>query len=175
MCPQFEDRFLKDDPSRTTLTLTEWQSEANIQLHSQPTRQFQGHMGELAGYLKELAITGNHVFLAGATKGMRDRLGSILQEYELPVSYGLESGCSNINLPLSAGFCLKEPRILVLTEQEIFGRKTISTVQKRSYNNAFLSDLRELKCGDRVVHLDHGIGEFIGFTSLNVGGEEQEV
>jgi transcription-repair coupling factor (superfamily II helicase) len=65
--------------------------------------------------------------------------------------------------------------ILVLTEQEIFGRKTIATIPKRSCNNAFLSDLRELKPGDRVVHLDHGIGEFVDFTFLTVGGEEQEV
>jgi transcription-repair coupling factor (superfamily II helicase) len=175
VCPQFEDRFLTNDPSRTTIILTEWQSEATIALHSQPTRDFQGNLGELAEYLKELSLTGNHIFLAGSTKGMRDRLGAILQEYELPVSYGLESGCRSIHLPLSSGFYLKESMITILTEQEVFGRKTMATIPKRSHNNAFLSDLRELKPGDRVVHLDHGIGEFLGFACLLIGGEEQEV
>ena len=175
VCPQFEDRFLSNDPSRTTLTLTEWQSEATIALHSQPAREFKGNLGQLAEYLKELSLNGNHVFLAGSTRGMRDRLGVILQEYELPVSYGLEAGCRSMHLPLSAGFYLKEPMILVLTEQEIFGRKTMAAVPKRSCNNAFLSDLRDLRPGDRIVHLDHGIGEFINFACLTVGGEEQEV
>jgi transcription-repair coupling factor (superfamily II helicase) len=41
--------------------------------------------------------------------------------------------------------------------------------------SAFLSDLRDMKPGDRVVHLDHGIGEFLGFGAITVGGEEQDV
>ena len=175
VCPQFEDRFLASDPSRMTLTLTEWQSEATVPLQAQPVRDFQGRLGELAEYLKELALTGHRVFLAGSTPGMRDRLGEILQEYELPVAYGTQAGCRSTHLPLSAGLYLKEPRILMLTEREVFGRKAMPTPPKRSRSNPFLSDLRDLKPGDRVVHLDHGIGEFVGFCALTVGGEEQEV
>ena len=175
VCPQFEDRFLASDPSRMTLTLTEWQSEATVPLQAQPVRDFQGRLGELAEYLKELALTGHRVFLAGSTPGMRDRLGEILQEYELPVAYGTQPGCRSIHLPLAAGCALKEPRLLVLTEREVFGRKALAAPPKRSRSAAFMSDLRDLKPGDRVVHLDHGIGEFVGFAALTVGGEEQEV
>ncbi|MDR3673308.1 MAG: transcription-repair coupling factor [Holophaga sp.] len=175
VCPQFDDRFLTQDPSRTTLTLTEWQSEATVPLQAQPAREFQGRLGELAGYLKDLALTGHRVFLAGSTPGMRDRLGEILREYELPAAYGTQAGCRSTHLPLAAGIYLKEPRILVLTEREVFGRKAMPAPPKRSRSNAFLSDLRDLKPGDRVVHLDHGIGEFVGFGSLMAGGEEQEV
>ena len=38
------------------------------------------------------------------------------------------------------------------------GRKAMKAPPKRSASAAFLSDLRDLKVGDRVVHLDHGIG-----------------
>ena len=175
VCPRFEDRFLAQDPSRTTLTLTEWQSEATVPLLAQPTREFQGRLGELAEHLKDLALTGHRVFLAGSTPGMRDRLGEILREYELPVAYGTQAGCRSTHLPLSAGVSLKEPKVLVLTEREVFGRKAMPAPPKRSRSAAFLSDLRDLKVGDRVVHLDHGIGEFVGFGALTVGGEEQEV
>jgi transcription-repair coupling factor (superfamily II helicase) len=175
VCPRFEDRFLAQDPSRTTLTLTEWQSEATVPLQAQPVREFQGRLGELGEYLKDLALTGHRVFLAGSTQGMRDRLGEILQEYELPVAYGTQAGCRATHLPLSAGLYLKEPRLLVLTEREVFGRKAMAAPPKRSRSAAFLSDLRDLKPGDRVVHLDHGIGEFVGFGALTAGGEEQEV
>ena len=175
VCPDCDDRFLAQDPSRTTLALTEWQAEATVPLLAQPAREFQGRLGELAEYLQDLALTGHRVFLAGSTPGMRDRLGEILREYELPVAYGTQAGCRGTHLPLSAGVYLKEPRLLVLTEREVFGRKALAPPPKRSRTAAFLSDLRDLKPGDRVVHLDHGIGQFEGFGALTVGGAEQEV
>jgi transcription-repair coupling factor (superfamily II helicase) len=175
VCPEFEDRFLPSDPSRTTLVLTEWQAEATVPLQAQPVREFQGRLGGLAEYLQDLVLAGHRVFLAGSTPGMRDRLGEILREYELPVAYGTQAGCRGAYLPLSAGLYLKEPKLLVLTEREVFGRKALAAPPRRSRSAAFMSDLRDLKPGDRVVHLDHGIGQFEGFGSLVVGGEEQEV
>jgi len=175
VCPEFDDRFLAQDPSRTTFTLTEWQSEATVPLQAQPAREYQGRLGELAEHLQDLALTGHRVVLAGSTPGMRDRLGEILREYELPVAYGTQPGCRALHLPLSAGVFLKEPGLLLLTEREVFGRKAMAAPAKRSRSAPFMSDLRDLKPGDRVVHLDHGIGEFVGFTALTVGGEAQEV
>ena len=175
VCPDFADRFLEKDPSRVTLHLTEFQSEATLPLQAQPAREFQGRLGELDAYLQELLATGHRIFLAGSTTGMRDRLGEILHEYELPISHGTEPGCRCLYLPLNAGVYLKEPRLLVLTEREVFGRKALPAPPKKSRVSAFLSDLRDLKPGDRVVHMDHGIGEFLGFSTLTVGGEEHEV
>jgi len=175
VCPDFEDRFLATDPSRVTGHLTEFQSEASVSLQSQPAREFQGRQGELAAYLRELMETNHRVFLAGSTPGMRDRLAELIQEYELPVSNGLDTGCRSVFLALTSGVYLKAPRILVLTEREVFGRKAMPAPPKKSRVAAFLSDLRDLKPGDRVVHMDHGIGEFTGFESLTVGGEIHEV
>jgi transcription-repair coupling factor (superfamily II helicase) len=175
VCPDFEDRFLPSDPSRPTLLLTEWQSEATVPLQAQPAREFQGRLGELGEFLQEMALADHRVVLAGSTSGMRDRLAEVIQEYELPVAYGTQAGCRAVHLPLSAGVFLKEPRLLLLTEREVFGRKAMAAPPKRSRSAAFMSDLRDLKPGDRVVHLDHGIGEFVGFTALTVGGEDQEV
>ena len=69
VCPDFDDRFLAQDPSRTTLALTEWQAEATVPLQAQPAREFQGRLGELAEYLQDLALTGHRVFLAGLHPG----------------------------------------------------------------------------------------------------------
>ncbi len=175
VCPDFDDRFLPGDPSRPTLHLTEWQSEATVPLAAQPVREFQGRIGELSEYLQDLALTGHRVFLAGSTPGMRDRLSEILREHGLPLGTGIDSGCRAIHLVLSAGVLLKEPSLVLLTEREVFGRRAVQAAPKKSRSAAFLSDLRDLKPGDRVVHLDHGIGEFLGFATLTVGGEEQEV
>ncbi|WP_005035094.1 transcription-repair coupling factor [Holophaga foetida] len=175
VCPDFEDRFAPTDPSRVTLHLTEWQNEATVPLQAQPVREFQGRLGEMAEWLRELVATEHRIFLAGSTSGMRDRLGEILAEYELPLSHGTQTGCRAVHLPLASGVYLKEPRLLVLTEREVFGRKAIQPKAQKSRMAAFLSDLRDLKPGDRVVHLDHGIGEFTGFATMTAGGMEQEV
>jgi len=212
VCPDFEDRFLETDPSRTTLSLAEWQAEATIPFTAQPAREFQGRLGELQAHLRELTDGGHRVFLAGSTPGMRDRLGEIIAEGELPLSQGTEPGCRPILLPLSAGVMIKEGRggqalpealaggqggtqrptaaiglassegpggpplnVLILTEREVFGRKAIQAKPQKSRTAAFLSDLKDLKPGDRVVHMDHGIGEFLGIGTLTVGGEEHEV
>jgi transcription-repair coupling factor (superfamily II helicase) len=175
VCPNFQDRFLAADPSRTTVLLTEWQSEATVPLQAQPAREFQGRLSELAQHLKEMALTEHRVFLAGSTSGMRDRFREILNDYELPLGSGTESGCRALHVNLSAGVYLKEPKTLVLTEREIFGRRAIQSKPQKSRSGAFLSDLRDLKPGDRMVHLDHGIGEFVGFATLTLGGEEHEV
>ena len=55
VCPDFEDRFQPSDPSRPTLLLTEWQSEATVPLAAQPVREFQGRLSEFAEHLQELA------------------------------------------------------------------------------------------------------------------------
>jgi len=176
VCPNFEDRFNQSDASRATLLLTEWQSEALAPLAAQPAREFQGRLGELAEYLQHLALTEHRIFLAGSTSGMRDRFTEIFRDFELPLSYGTDPGCRALALSLSSGVYLKAAKTLVLTEREVFGRRALPPSKpQKSRVSAFLSDLRDLKPGDRVVHLDHGIGEFLGFGSLTVGGEEQDV
>jgi len=176
VCANFEDRFESRDGSRPTLCLTEWQSEADTHLQVQPVREFQGRLGELGEYLQHMALTEHRIFLAGSTTGMRDRFKEIFRDYELPLSTGTDIGCRALVLNLSRGVYFKGQKLLVLTEREVFGRRAIpASKPRKSSVGAFLSDLRDLKPGDRVVHLDHGIGEFLGFGTLTVGGEEQDV
>jgi transcription-repair coupling factor (superfamily II helicase) len=176
VCANFEDRFGQNDGSRATLHITEWQSEATATLRALPAREFQGRQNELGEYLQHLALTGHRIFLAGSTPGMRDRFKEILRDCELPLSSGTDPGCRALALNLTSGVLMKDAKLLVLTEREVFGRRAIPASRpQKSRVSAFLSDLRELKPGDRVVHLDHGIGEFLGFGTLIIGNEEQDV
>ena len=40
--------------------------------------------------------------------------------------------------------------------------------------NALIKDLSELKVGDPVVHVNHGIGRYLGLTTIALGGAEEE-
>jgi transcription-repair coupling factor (superfamily II helicase) len=61
----------------------------------------------------------------------------------------------------------------------VYGRRDLTATPmprpRRSGASAFVSDLRDLRRGDLVVHLDHGIGRFTGFRRVVVEGKELEM
>lgn len=74
---------------------------------------------------------------------------------------------------LSRGFRLPEQRLALIAEEELFGRRTrrksgISAIRTRQ----ILASLAELKPGDPMVHVDHGIGIYRGLQHLKTGSVE---
>src|SRR5262249_58137199 len=92
-----------------------------------------------------------------------------------PVSSERREGAM-ISVPaeISAGFRLRQPRLAVYAEGEIFGEEKKARVVRAKASEAFLSDLRDLKLGDAVVHRDYGIGLFKGLKRVPVEGTERE-
>ncbi|HJV90003.1 MAG TPA: transcription-repair coupling factor [Holophagaceae bacterium] len=175
VCPDFEDRFADKDQSRATAHLVEWQAEATMTFLAQPPLEFQGRLTDFTGHLQQQTHMGVRIFLAGSTSGMRDRFREIIGDHDLVEARGSEPGCRALHLGLDTGTWLPDAKVLLLTEREAFGRRALPTAPKRSAAAAFLSDFRDLKPGDRIVHLDHGIGEFLGFETQSIGGLEIEV
>ena len=71
---------------------------------------------------------------------------------------------------LSRGFRLSEAALQIYVETDVFEEERQTAGTRQSLAKTFLSDLRELKVGDLVVHIDHGIGEFVGLKQLGVRG-----
>ena len=65
---------------------------------------------------------------------------------------------------LNYGFVLTEIGLAILTEREIFGEEIRQTAPKRRKGAAFISDFRDLKPGDLVVHVDHGVARYLGLA-----------
>jgi transcription-repair coupling factor (superfamily II helicase) len=60
----------------------------------------------------------------------------------------------------------------------VYGRRDLTAAprpRRRAGGAAFVSDLRDLRPGDLVVHSDHGIGRFTGFRRVPVEGRELEM
>ena len=72
--------------------------------------------------------------------------------------------------PLSAGFGFPIFDLACITEDEIFGIKRVRRSSKPLREGPFLSSLSELKEGDFVVHLDHGIGRYRGLREVGLDG-----
>ncbi len=74
--------------------------------------------------------------------------------------------------PLGRGVVLPADGLALVTEEEIFGQRAHRKREKRveDKSRAFLEDLRSLAVGDFIVHVDHGIGRYLGLVHKDVGG-----
>jgi transcription-repair coupling factor (superfamily II helicase) len=80
--------------------------------------------------------------------------------------------------PLERGFSLAQPPLTVITENEYAGARARSERQRRQVADrdpeAILRDLTELEIGAPIVHVDHGVGRYLGLVPLEVGGTQGE-
>jgi transcription-repair coupling factor (superfamily II helicase) len=143
-----------------------------------PAEAIAGHAGRAAAAAADLTralVAGEEVFVASRPTGGAEKLKRLAVEYGFHVSSERNPGAV-VSMPaeISAGFRLREPRLAVYSEEEIFGEERRSPAARRRTTEAFLSDLRDLKLGDGVVHVDYGIGRFKGLKRVPVEGEERE-
>lgn len=75
---------------------------------------------------------------------------------------------------LKKGFRMPLLKLVVISEEEVFGRKTHRRKAKQARAGFFLQSFSELKEGDFVVHTDHGIGIYRGLHKLNIGETEND-
>ncbi len=76
---------------------------------------------------------------------------------------------------LSSGFVLEDQGLAIVTENEIFGSKRIRRQRssRRDLKTQFITP-EELKNGDIIVHIEHGVGQYEGLYSLKVNGISQD-
>jgi transcription-repair coupling factor (superfamily II helicase) len=140
-----------------------------IHVAGRPVRRYAGDLRRLVGDLQ--ARAGRTVMLLG-TPGRADRLTEVLREAGLSVG---EAAAIEVRTgTLSRGFELPGQGLQVLSDGDVFPEEVHLHGRRRRGARGFLSDFRDLKVGDLVVHEDHGIGRFQGLETLEVGGARRE-
>src|SRR5262249_1182196 len=73
--------------------------------------------------------------------------------------------------PLARGFVAPAEGLALVTEEEIFGRRAHRAAKRASGRGArpLLDDLGALAVGDYVVHVEHGIGKYLGLIHKDIG------
>ena len=71
-------------------------------------------------------------------------------------------------LNLAHGF--KGDGLCVITEQDILGERQNRRVSKKITSKDFIADVSSLSIGELVVHIEHGIGRFLGLENIMAGG-----
>jgi len=141
-----------------------------VAVAGRPVRRYAGDLGSLAADLR--ATAGRTVLFLG-NAGRADRLKDVLREDGLAIG---EDTSIDVRVgALSRGFELPDDALTVLADGDVFPEEVHLHARGRSRRaRSFLSDFRDLKVGDLVVHEDHGIGRFQGLETLDVGGMRKE-
>src|SRR5690606_23441418 len=144
--------------------------DAEIRFAIREAEAIERDMDRLAALLRAGAARGEDTVILCDNAGQLERLEEILSaDGALPPRATLAIGV------LQGGFVLEgaEPPLRVLTDHEIFRRARRLRRSRRFRGAVALESLAQLKPGDYVVHLDHGIGRFKGLERIRVGGLEE--
>ncbi|MDC5807134.1 transcription-repair coupling factor [Vibrio europaeus] len=192
-----EELWLKKDE-----LFSQFKQLPQVQLYVEPVSEKQGRCNPNISSLPELAVqhqnkeplaalrqfsetfTGQIVFSV-ESEGRREALLELLQRIKLKpqessdLQQALSSG-SKFSLILGAaehGFVFGDEQVALICESDLLGDRVIQRRRKdrkTTNSDAVIRNLAELQPGQPVVHIDHGIGRYIGLQTLEAGGMTTE-
>jgi transcription-repair coupling factor (superfamily II helicase) len=147
---------------------------------TQPAMEFAGRVPDWVAELRNARQSGETVIFVANSQGRADRVIEMLADYQVPaapIDRGEDSHAGAVLVAvgrLSKGFRLPDAALQLWAETDVFDEDRVTHERRRSAARTFLSDFRDLKIGDLVVHVDNGIGVFVGLKRIDVGLESQE-
>ena len=126
---------------------------------------YQGAMDVLKARLEEWSADNARIVVVCDNEGQAERLREILgpDAPEIEMAVG----------PMHAGFILPDLPLVVLTDAEIFNRYRRRR-RKVFKEGVVIEDFTSLREGDYVVHIDHGIGRYVGLKRITVDERERD-
>lgn len=142
-------------------------------------QNFHGQMHLLVSEVERWRKNNMNVLFLAPDRERSVKLESVLQDYgvEAQVAGNPESfsGIQIIEGTLNTGFELPALKLAVVTEQEIFNKKTRKARRRQKLSNAErIKSYSELNPGDYVVHVNHGIGKYLGIETLLINGVHKD-
>lgn len=162
-------------------------------LHTQPTTRYHGNVSAFMVDVRARLASGEQPIVSAASTGEMERFADICREYELPYRIGeleenvtvtrlAEEGTGGsvpamvlVKAPLSEGVVFPDAKLAIYGGADLF--ETLPPPERpraRPKTASFFSDFSDLKPGDFVVHVDHGIGQFEGLRQVAVEGASGE-
>lgn len=139
-------------------------------------RQFELLAEDVRQWLKEK----NRLLFLMSDAAKADALRDTLTGWRSPVRRAqrpeiLEPGVATVAEGLlEQGFEAPGAKLVVITEKDIFGRQKKKMKSPPAPPEAKISHFREIHEGDYVVHVNHGIGRYIGVVTLETAGVKRD-
>lgn len=168
--------------------------QADLQRAIKTARSSKGRAATLTPLIRRIARwreMGLRILLTARAQTQVERLTSLLSHRDVSVTSSpdafrpeslleeapdaLRPGEVRVALgPLARGVVAPAEGLAIVTEEEIFGarahRRAARAADSKKPARSFLQDLRSLTVGDLVVHVEHGIGRYLGLSHRDVGG-----
>ena len=145
-------------------TLADAEDSSSLRFACDPPRSFFGNVTYLKEEISSLTGTRNRVVVLADTEAQQKRIDFLLKDYEVTVQTGHISG----------GFALPDQRLVLIQENEIFGRRRRAPASLRKVESKPIDTFVELDEGDHVVHVNYGIGIFRGIRRMSAAGNERD-
>lgn len=191
VCMDFDQGMKRAQNNRPTLVLSllartlPWlKADTQLAAEGANTEGFQGRPGPFTESLSTYSKNNVRVVVVSAQV---PRVRGLMAEKNLtesPLSHLLagksptgQGGITLVNGVLKAGFKFTDARLVVISDAEIFGsaKDAARNKRRREFREGMrITSLLDLKDGDYVVHINHGIGQYQGLTKMTVHGIERE-
>src|SRR6202030_1424359 len=161
-----------------------------FELSSRPSTRFHGNVVACMGDVKSQLASGGTVFLTAASTGELERYADICREYEVPYVLGESesaaagftaegasesAGLVLMRAPFGEGTAFPDGQVTIFGNADLFDvAPSVERPTRKIRTSGFFSDFADLKPGDFVVHVDHGIGQFEGLRQIESDGRRGE-
>src|ERR1700730_4178122 len=165
-------------------------SQPPCDLSSRPSARFHGDLVACMSEVKSQIAEGGRVLLTAASTGELERLADICREYEVPYVLGESEDAASgftaetahesaglllMRSPFAEGAAFPEAKVTLYGNADLFEvMPALERPGRKIRTSGFFSDFAELKPGDFVVHVDHGIGQFEGLRQIESDGRRGE-
>ncbi len=155
-----------EDPPKADSIPPAFDGEVSIKFQTAQHPSVVGKLDPLLKQIKGLGAKGVEVSVFSETPTQRDRLADMLGEDELLV-----------HLPvgwIASGFIWEQASLAILTDHQIFNRMLARPRKKRAKRRTTTVRAESFQSGDYVVHVDYGIGRFVGLEKINADDSATE-
>ena len=129
-------------------------------------------------HAEALQAAGRRVVVALWSEGSRERMAHVLAEHRLLNLAMVESWPAALARPrheaslavLGLEFGFETADVALITEEDILGERLIRPRKQGKRPESFIAEVTSLSTGDVVVHVDHGIGRFVGLRAIEAAG-----
>ncbi|MGF1581651.1 MAG: transcription-repair coupling factor [Gemmataceae bacterium] len=155
-------KLLTQFPSVHLTAMPSASLETTCHLRVESVERLSGDVAKVREELDSIGAT-DQVVIACHNEGSRNRLGEILAESQLARDGRLHLVLGTVH----SGFRLVDLGIAVLGDHELFHREDVrSVLPRRQLESRAIDSFLELREGDLVVHVSHGIARYRGMELL---------
>ena len=141
-----------------------------INFNFKPHPDFNGRIKSFLEYLRKQGESEQPpaIYIQTISSNQLNRFRDIIEEEEILFNGRFEVGS------LHSGFIVPQQNLQVLTDHEIFNRYKKRKTYRRFKSGEYLRQLSNLNLYDYVVHIDYGIGKYMGMERVNYGNVTKE-